>query len=269
MNNKDKDTVKNRQGDIAAGKHPLVKRERWMIAAIVVLGLTTIGLSGYAIHNCMQTDDSVKTSEVAMEEQETDKSLEQLEVPAQEEISSDADIVEVVTYAGFNADKIINNSKGYSYSTFAEDSRVGLNSISIDEDGKTVSLGVSWYTLADIYQLTGHEDAQQYIVETYDIPFDQAVIGVYTGGYGQAFPGAYYLFFAMEDGSLEYMPIGEAARSGKFASYGTVPGVNGMVDIVQAQVHVPNAVGGWATILARQADGNYVDLMQALDEITQ
>ena len=72
------------------------------------------------------------------------------------------------------------------------------------------------------------------------------------------------LYFLMEDGTVEYMPIHKALKSQEFKSYGKLENVSNIVEIAtgmaQANVDGSGNGPGWNTVFAINYDGDYYDI---------
>ena len=91
-----------------------------------------------------------------------------------------------------------------------------------------------------------------------DINFNKKVVDMAECGFGQSIDNE-TLFFIMEDGTVEYMPIATAVKNNSIKSYGKLEGVNDIISIKNVSAGAPNG-GGWVTTIAFNKDGKFYDL---------
>lgn len=97
------------------------------------------------------------------------------------------------------------------------------------------------------------------------ITFSQGVIDVFTGGFGQSVGGE-VVFFLLEDGTVEFMPLHDALLNDRYESYGKVEGVENVVRLTTVGVNYQNYIGGHVTTIAIRADGSFYDLADVSNE---
>ena len=125
-----------------------------------------------------------------------------------------------------------------------------------------VSISYNPIKLADLYQISNDENTSKNYVEV-SIPFpNQKVIDIYIMGFGQAI-GYETIFFLMEDGSVEYLPIRYAFKNKKFESYGKIEGIKDVIKIENFSVGYKNG-GGWIAIFGITSEGSYYDISEVL-----
>lgn len=81
--------------------------------------------------------------------------------------------------------------------------------------------------------------------------------------FGQA-AGSEKIFFVMDDGSVEYMPVSAALTENKIESYGKIDGLKNIIKIHQIEVssfgYDKGLIGRGAGAIAEDVDGNFYDL---------
>lgn len=88
--------------------------------------------------------------------------------------------------------------------------------------------------------------------------FDKNVVDVYIGGFGHTV-GNEVLFFLLEDGTVEFMPIAHALQNNTIKSYGKLDGVSDVIEFITGNANIVNG-SGWATTYAVRKDGSFYDL---------
>lgn len=83
-------------------------------------------------------------------------------------------------------------------------------------------------------------------------------------GFGQAV-GEETLFFIMEDGTIEYIPLAKAIQENKIKSYGKLPNVSNVIKFYDgSSCPAEGYTGCGHQSLAQRADGNYYELYDAV-----
>ena len=90
---------------------------------------------------------------------------------------------------------------------------------------------------------------------------DKKVQNIYFMGAGQSVT-SFCLFFLMDDGTLEYMPLAYAIKNNDFRSYGKIEGIENITYLVSAVTE-----NGTNTTLAVQKDGTAYDLEDQINDI--
>ena len=133
-----------------------------------------------------------------------------------------------------------------------------LKSVDVQYNGSLLNeaYGLGWMTVNE-YESLGTKTLNKRISQ------------IFIGGYGQAM-GNEVILYLMEDGTIQYTPIHkeltgdnwkQADNDKKFISYGELPGVEEVVGLSMA-----NTSAGYATTIARKADGSFYDLSSILRE---
>ena len=214
------------------------KGSKGLVILVVILLLICAGLGSFIFINkdkLINNDSkqSVSTSENKKTEKESEKCPE---------ISYDLNTNEY----GLSA-----NSVG-----FLVDVDSTRKSVRISYNGATVSnsFALGWVTGADTnsYQLIDTKT------------FDKKISQVLIGGSGQDASSAAILYL-MEDGTVEYVPIMKELQTNwsqpdntkKLNSYGKLEGISEVISLI------PASAPGYGTVLARQADGTVINLIDA------
>lgn len=140
----------------------------------------------------------------------------------------------------------------------------------IDDNGKTVALNVNWNNAKEMYP---ELDNTMQGYKNYSITnFSKKVVNVYIFGMGQAV-GSEVLYFLMEDGTVEYMPIYKSLKEKLFKSYGKINNISDIVDIARGTVRA-NEDGsgngpGWLSVFAINNEGNYYDIGSMIQDKLQ
>ena len=95
---------------------------------------------------------------------------------------------------------------------------------------------------------------------------DRKVQNVYNMGAGQS-SLSNFIFFLMEDGTVEYMPLAYAMKNDDFRSYGKIEGVENIIDMVPAYIAGGQGAGSGYTVLLIQEDGTAYDIGDQLHDI--
>ena len=70
------------------------------------------------------------------------------------------------------------------------------------------------------------------------------------------------IFFLMEDGTVEYIPLYYALKNNDIRSYGAINEVSDVVNLISVAAQPKDSpVGGHLSVLALKADGTYYDLL--------
>lgn len=99
--------------------------------------------------------------------------------------------------------------------------------------------------------------------------FNKKVETMCIGGFGQSVQGE-TIFCIMEDGTVEYLNLNNAAKNNNFADFKQVSGVSNIIAIQTVNVRATvdsNGGPGWVTSIAFNKDGNFYDLGNILDDV--
>ena len=114
-----------------------------------------------------------------------------------------------------------------------------------------------------------YEGSEKYVASNVVIDFGvKKVQNVYNAKAAQT-EFANCILFLMEDGTVEYMPLGYAIKNDDFRSYGKIDGVENVVDIVTAQTGTGEPASGYLTTLLIQKDGTAYDISEQLRKILE
>ena len=102
-------------------------------------------------------------------------------------------------------------------------------------------------------------------MKNWNLNFDKNVVNFAIGSFGRTNESD-MLFFIMEDGTVEYMPIITAIKNNSIKSYGKLEGVSDIVDIKCITESVPNGEG-WTTTAAFNKSGKFYDLDNILSKM--
>lgn len=139
---------------------------------------------------------------------------------------------------------------------YTQTNQVGLPQITAQLTNNNVKL----YFSSDAMGFSGIEQYRG--TSNIEIKFtDKKVQNIYFMGAGQL-SGSFCLFFLMEDGTLEYMPLAYAIKNNDFRSYGKIEGIEDITYLVSAVTE--NRTN---TTLAVQKDGTAYDLEDQINDI--
>ena len=151
-----------------------------------------------------------------------------------------------------------NGENEITYSQAVYDSNFGL-SLYLLSDQKSVRINIESYAIKNIYQLNIDDFSKV-------INFDKKVLQILFGGFGQAV-GAEYIFFLMEDGTIEYIPFyGELnkwsslSNDEKMNSHGAINGVTDVIGLYR--LSIDNEFSGYFSVGATRKDGSFYNLFE-------
>jgi len=173
--------------------------------------------------------------------------------------------------------KVINPStKDSKYSLYDEylDNWYGL-SMKINDDKKSATLRMNWEVLGSYTYHPEWKNKEKKIDSYFITGFTKEIESVFFGFIGQTYPeNGTYLFFIMEDGTLEYLELWNNHESNScllaplncksdekntpyLATQGKVEGVRDVIRLYNANHYI---IGGTGTVLAAKKDGSFYDL---------
>lgn len=126
----------------------------------------------------------------------------------------------------------------------------------------TTTLTINWDQVKKIYPFldaskTGTENISNLGLS--GKPTDLLLTGFgQTAGYGA-------LFFLMEDGTIEYIPLAKAAKDNNFKSYGKLPNISNVIKFYRGASCDKSGPGCGQQSLAQRADGNFYELYDAVN----
>ena len=159
------------------------------------------------------------------------------------------------------ASDALNNDSRFAYTTStAVQTAFGYETIK--NNGYTARIEICEDALKKYYQYSTGKGC-----EFFDIEFDTPIADLFLGGFGQS-PGYEVFFFLMSDGTVEYMPLYEAVKSGNIRSYGKLDGISDVVKITSSSVGCKGeqSCGGWITTIGIRSDGSFYDFQPALKD---
>lgn len=226
------------------------KTNKILLCITILLLIISIGLGTFIFIN----KDTLFSKQSEVEKDRTDDDKEE------NNVSNTKDNLSL------NLDKSLNTENTYFIA--GDSSDVGIR-VDVKKDSKGVdifyngalinkSYSFQWFT-ADAWTSIGEKN------------FDKNITQVLIASIGQA-AGDEAILYLMEDGTVEYTPVykeltsdrwGQGQKDQLFNSYGKLPGVEGVVSLIQANVYTGN-IGGYITALAKKADGTFYDLQPIL-----
>lgn len=246
---------------------------------ITIFVITTIVAACIAVYFAIKSSTDTKNFEEKLNElnakvegtTENNVSEESnKETNIQEEVNEDNEtqetvvekVVERYIMPEIKQDECVNGYGDTIYNVYRNASFSGFNAtlkspnlVEISYTPKTLAAYYTWLELGD--SMTN---------EKASIAFsNNKVVNVYIVGQGQSVGGE-NLFFLMEDGTVEYMPLAYAIKNNKFNSYGKVEGVTSIVDIVGGNVN-GKAGGGHFSSFAIRNDGSFYDMGSILSKL--
>jgi len=237
---------------------------------IVILTITTIIASCFAIYFAVNpivnenekinNNDNIVLDEI---KEEVDTSTEKVEEKESEDLNnattSDSIVTEKIVYQykrpTVDVTKCINPREGTEYAlSRSTDSTLGL---AILQNSKEVNLWIRWDNVPENVAKKPDNANKYEIINN----FSGNVIDVYILGYGQGVDE--YLFFLMEDGTVEYMPLdGRTIGKNEYRSYGKIDGVENVVELLEC-----GNSGTTRTPIALTKDGSFYDLGKIINEM--
>lgn len=157
-----------------------------------------------------------------------------------------------------NEGKCLNAKENVNYTISRSADFSGLTAY-IRDDGKTVGFNVNGNLIKDKYPDVNITEYKEYSITN----FSKKVVKVYIEGMGQGV-GNEVLYFLMEDGTVEYMPIYQTLKAQEFKSYGKLENVSNIVEVAtgtaQASEDETGNGPGWNTVFAINYEGDYYDI---------
>ena len=199
------------------------KSNKKIIIVLVVLLLIALGVGGYFGYKYFTKEEKKCPDPVKCNDQPT--------------------INTEVIVPMFDTNKIVNKEQ-YS------DSYVRISPVSSSNieyrviDNKTVYLQVK------------EEDVSYFEGSNKIDNFSTNILDTFIGSFGSDNNGKIVIFFIMEDGSLEYIPVDYAYKNDKVESYGKVEGINNIIRLYQVEGHENAPTAGWNSVLAPTNDGS-------------
>ena len=159
----------------------------------------------------------------------------------------------------FDISKCSNCDSEYTYELTVNGS---FAEATLKSDNKTVWVNIDYDTISD----GGHNKVNNKGQKGYTLTFNKKVVDIVYATYGIDLSYETILFL-MEDGTVEFLPIDDAAIKGQIKSYGQVENITNIVKFYpNISAGRTNGVGGYVTTLAQSSDGTIYDIMTILSK---
>ena len=135
-------------------------------------------------------------------------------------------------------------------------------SIALNLDDHSTSATINWDSAKALYPDLAN-NAQSGSKTYTNLHLSGKATDLILSGFGQAV-GEETLFFLMEDGSVEYVPIHKALQENKIQSYGKLPNVENVIKFYNGGSCAKTGPGCGHDIIAQRADGSYYNLYEAI-----
>ena len=228
---------------------------------IVVFVITTIIASCVAVYFGVMWNKDKQTLEAKIQEMSSQSNMvnkEEKNDTAKEE--SGENVIYKYTRPTIDLNKCINTEDDLIYKIpIAEASMSGL-SCSVNQDKKSVVLGINWDAMKNMYQVDSPDDLQGNYQNVTINNFSNEIIDVYIQGMGQSV-GEETILFLMKD------PVYKLLKTKEYKSYGKLDGVSEVVDFSAgaAGVYINGELGpGYQIIVAIREDGSFYNLQPIL-----
>lgn len=130
----------------------------------------------------------------------------------------------------------------------------------LDLSTNQATLTINWDRVKEIYALATDKTGSENVS---DLGLSGKPTDLLLTGFGQA-TGYETLFFLMENGTVEYIPLAKAAKSGNFKSHGKLPDVSNVIKFYSGSSCSKTGPGCGMQSLAQRADGNFYELYEAV-----
>lgn len=236
---------------------------------IVILVITTIIASSLALYFGL-----VKNKQLKNQNSEYEAKIDELNsiLDKNHEDDNDKEAESIENTNAYTRKIIDSNSKclnqervdidGFVTAKIESENYASVSLEKSDSVGFSYSLG----NLGKIFPSFADSNAREGIFTNVEIPFQgKKVADVFIKGFGQSY-GYETVFFLMEDGTVEYMPVIHAIRNNNFKSYGTVEGVKDVVTIESFTVGNKNGGGGYTAVFAITSNNEYYELNTLIEK---
>lgn len=252
-------------------KSTIQKPKNKLLPVVLILIILTLAGIGTSIFAFIQSSD--KDTEIARLRSELanqgiilpttpDDNNTQPTTPEQPEITSAIRaqiLASVPTYLVLSDAKSINTTGEMTYSTGG--SFDNAFSASLDLSNNQPALSLNWDRIKEIYPyLTTDKTGTENIS---DLGLSGKPTDMLLTGFGQAV-GYEVLFFLMEDGTVEYIPLAKATKEGNIKSYGKLNNITNVIKFYSGSSCSKTGPGCGMQSLAQRADGNYYELYEAV-----
>ena len=251
--------------DEGKSKSSILPKRRFVMVMLIFVAMIGIGIGGIGLGLCFERDSEadylgeqiIEKDNLITELQKTltkcggatDISSETATAPRNSLLHLDEG---KCLNCEIPIDSIIGKAAGFSSDLF---SFIRLNTSTASD--ATIAW-VSWEALNEYYSYIGTTNIVKAGIE-WNVKIE--LLGKAVDSFIESFGngrGGETLFFLMEDGTVEYIPVIKAIQEGKFQSFGKIPGVESVVKFYTAHNY------GGLTPLAQRADGDYYDLSSIL-----
>lgn len=226
---------------------------------LVVVGIVAVYL-GISLSGMEVIVDNLE-NELASNESKQNSDKIQVKDESVENTSNKVETVEKVVYKylpNINEGKCLNGKENVNYTVNRYADFNGVSAY-INDDGKTVGFNVNGNVIKEKYTDVNITEYKTYSITN----FSKKVVKVYIEGMGHGI-GNEVLYFIMEDGTVEYMPIYKALKVQEFKSYGKLENVSNIVEIATGMAQASEDGSGngpsWNTVFAINYEGNYYDI---------
>lgn len=226
---------------------------------IIIFVITTIVAACLAVYFKVDGDRKVNSLQRNLQENTLSQNNEETKSEEVTKLDENKTTERIVTeykfYPDIDSSKCINSQGKYAKRISYE--FIPLACV-VNSDNKTANLTTDWSYATKVWGFV--PNGGNGIYENKEVKnFSNEIVDVISTGWGQT---ADYstLLFLMKDGSVEYIPVYKAYKTGNFASYGKINGVSDIVYIGNATVNNYNAP------IAMKTDGSFYDLSYILKD---
>ena len=235
---------------------------------IVIFVITTVIAACAAVYFKVDGDRKTTNLETKIKEQENEINLqnnnnvEMSDVQDSQTIdNSKKEVIYKYTKPQFDASKCLNPTNGVLYRVLISVDNFGISCYN-DFEEKNIYVSIHW---SDVKNSFGIDKPSNI-----DDDYQKVTIENLSGKVKEAYilcPGLSIeyttLFFLMEDGTVEYIPIYKALKSNVIKSYGKLNNIEGISFIEAGDAHNIEG-GGTGTAFAIKEDGTFYDLRPIL-----
>jgi hypothetical protein len=242
---------------------------------IVILTITTIIAACFAIYfyiNPTVVSVDVKEENDIVTENEVNTSSTSNSVSNDKENNAtqpEVKVEDVKIRPEINTDRCLNSEENKVYTAYRRDSDSNLGITCTIEKNNTVNVSFSdLESLSSNYGVkkpSNLSDGGYYTYAIIDNFLGKKVVDVYIKGMGQAV-GNEVLYFLMEDGTVQYMPVRKAIQNSDFKSYGNIEELSNIVEIVDGSAGMVNGPG-YLTPFAITKDGECYELSAIVNKL--
>ena len=253
-------------------KKPAKKLHKSLIVVMVILAVLALAGTGFGVYGMLSGDSKVADLEQKIAEQEQiikelrSEPSDQPTQPDEGEQEPDMSNPNVPDLAKqlliSNMDQFINWGKGpFVYelrSVYGEFSVYLERQVGSPIEGPEGEISLPHARLSGSIERTdfnGLERREEFEITGLD---NDKIVDVFVSGFGNGM-GDETMFFLMDDGTVEYMPIWKAYKAKNYHSYGKLPNVENVIKFMRGDYwHIPH--GSYANTFAQRADGKFYSL---------